>query len=102
LEIVNLKVEALGPLPPMHAGYRLNRPAESAALKGHRPVYLPERQEMAAWPVYDRAALLPDGVIEGPALIEEPESTCVINAGDRVKVDANLNLIAEIAANERN
>ncbi|HVT50274.1 MAG TPA: hydantoinase/oxoprolinase family protein [Dongiaceae bacterium] len=102
LEIVNLKVEALGPPPAMHAGYRLDRPGGSEALKGRRQVYRPERGDMEAWPVYDRAALRPGRVIEGPALIEEQESTCVINAGDRVTVDANLNLIADIAVGERN
>jgi N-methylhydantoinase A len=101
LEIVNLKVEALGPPPQMRSGYHLNRKAEGKALKGHRMVYQPEQHGMVQWPVYDRAALLPDHTVEGPALIEEQESTCIINAGDKVRVDANLNLIADIAPNER-
>jgi N-methylhydantoinase A len=101
LEIVNLKVEALSPPPPMRSGYHLNRKAEGKALKGHRMVYQPEQHGMAQWPVYDRAALLPDHTVEGPALIEEQESTCIINAGDKVRVDANLNLIADIAPSER-
>ena len=36
--------------------------------------------------------------IAGPALIEENESTCVVGAGDRVVVDARLNLVADITS----
>ncbi len=100
LEIVNLKVEALGPPPPMQSGYRLNRKAEGKALKGQRLVYQPERQAMAPVPVYDRAALKPGDRIDGPALIEEQESTSVINEGDKVEVDENLNLIVQIASSD--
>ena len=101
LEIVNVKVEAVGPPPSMQAGYHLLRKADGAALKGRRQVYSPEAQGMVSCPVYDRAALKPGDTVEGPALIEEKESTSVINAGDRVTVDAGLNLIADIAVAER-
>jgi N-methylhydantoinase A/oxoprolinase/acetone carboxylase beta subunit len=39
----------------------------------------------------------PGVTIEGPALIEEQESTCVIGIGDKLRVDAQGNLIAELA-----
>lgn len=35
--------------------------------------------------------------LNGPALIEERESTVVVGAGDAVTVDARFNLIAELA-----
>jgi N-methylhydantoinase A len=101
LEIVNLKVEALGPPPPMQAGYHLLRTASGQALKGHRRVYQPDADGDASWPVYVWSALTPGQVLDGPALIEDAESTCVINAGDRIRVDRGLNLIADIAVNER-
>jgi len=37
-------------------------------------------------------------VVNGPALIEEHESTCVITGGTSVTVDAHYNLIAELSA----
>jgi N-methylhydantoinase A len=52
---------------------------------------------MVAFPVWDRYALRPGDRIEGPALIEERESTCVLRPGDVATVDAELNLVAEIA-----
>ena len=36
--------------------------------------------------------------IDGPALIEEHESTCVVGRGDHVSVDEHLNLIIEVGA----
>ena len=50
--------------------------------------------------VLDRYALEPGTTIEGPAVIEERESTCVLGPGDRAVVDAHLNLVAD-PANEQ-
>ena len=47
--------------------------------------------------VLDRYALEVGTTIEGPAVIEERESTCVLGPGDRATVDARLNLVAELA-----
>jgi N-methylhydantoinase A len=46
--------------------------------------------------VYDRYALAPGAVFEGPALVEERESTCVVGPGARVTVDAFRNLVIEL------
>ena len=97
VEIVNWKVEAIGPAPSLGEGYTLTGSAGSAkAQKGIRLAYDPARGGMAEWPVYDRYALTPGATVTGPALIEERESTCVIGAGDKVTVDARYNLIAEL------
>jgi N-methylhydantoinase A len=50
--------------------------------------------------VLDRYALEVGTMIEGPAVIEERESTCVLGRGDRATVDAHLNLVAELANEE--
>ncbi len=97
-EIVNWKVEAVGPTPALAEGHGTSGagPAERA-LKGTRQAYDPSRSGLAAWPVYDRYALAPGAIVKGPALIEERESTCVIGAGDSVTVDPHFNLIAELS-----
>jgi len=51
-------------------------------------------------PVYDRHDLRIGAVIDGPALIEERESTVVIGIGDRVQVDQFGNLVAELTSAE--
>ncbi len=99
-EIVNWKVEAVGPTPSLAEGHGGSAAgAADKALKGTREAYDPTNKGgLAAWPVYDRYALAPGAIIKGPALIEEHESTCVIGAGDSVTVDAHFNLIAELSA----
>jgi len=99
-EIVNWKLEAAGPAPDLGAGYRLSAGGAGGggrALKGTRPAYDPARGRLADWPVYDRYALAPGQSLTGPALIEERESTCVVGAGEVVRVDARHNLVAELA-----
>ena len=53
---------------------------------------------MSEWPVYDRYALSPGASITGPALVEERESTCVIDGGHVASVDAHYNLVADLEA----
>ena len=48
----------------------------------------------------DRYALEVGTTVEGPAVIEERESTCVLGPGDRATVGARLNLVAELANEE--
>jgi len=46
--------------------------------------------------VYDRYGLAPGATIEGPAIVEERESTAVIGPGGRVRVDETLMLRVEL------
>ena len=43
--------------------------------------------------VFQRSALLPGHVIEGPAIIEQLDATTLVYPGDRATVDAAGNLI---------
>ncbi len=98
-EIVNWKVEAVGPAPDLGPGYSLSGPAGTAkALKGARLAYDPGSSRLIEWPVYDRYALAPGASVTGPALIEERESTCVIDSGHVATVDARYNLVADLGA----
>jgi N-methylhydantoinase A len=101
LEVVNWKVEAVGPLPGMGEGYQLVRAtAETVLRKGTRAAYFPERGGFVDCPVYNRYALQPGAMIEGPALVEENESTCAIGVGDTVRVDERYNLVGELTETE--
>ncbi|MSP68431.1 MAG: hydantoinase/oxoprolinase family protein [Alphaproteobacteria bacterium] len=95
--ITGLKVEAIGPDP---LG---GRPFQIVA--GDAPTRRPARRLADVdgrgardCAVYDRRALAPGAVVAGPALIEEAESTCVIGACDRARIDADGNLVVELAA----
>jgi N-methylhydantoinase A len=99
IEIVNWKVEAVGPRPVAGGRYlsTASHPPGSAG-KGKRRAFFPEADGFVETPVFNRYALSPGDMVEGPALIEENESTCVVGLGDRVTVDAHCNLIASFGA----
>jgi len=94
VEIVNWKMEGVGPEPPtgMRSPYR--RP-DAPAASGTRAVYEPGRG-FVPWHVYKRAALVAGDVVQGPALVEEDESTVVIGTDDRASVDALGHLIVSL------
>jgi N-methylhydantoinase A len=70
------------------------RPAEDA-FKGTRDVMLQRQEGFRPTPVFDRARLATGNVIQGPALVEESQSTTVVPGGWRVEVDPNANLVLE-------
>ncbi|ORE96190.1 N-methylhydantoinase A [Stappia sp. 22II-S9-Z10] len=100
LAIVALKVEAVGPRPGMPAGLAGGEEAgaASAALKGRRRAFFPAAGGMVECPVYDRYLIAAGETIAGPALIEERESTILIDAGDTATVQPSGAVVAAIAA----
>ena len=99
LELVTWKVEASveGTAPSLELAVEA---AAGDALKGTRRAYFEAADAYVPCPVYDRYKLGPGAEIEGPALIEERESTCVVDAGWGVKLDAHGNLIADRKADQ--
>jgi N-methylhydantoinase A len=96
-EAITWRVRVSGPRPaiaPRRAGQRPARVEE--ALKGFRPAYFAEYGDFRPTPVYDRYALGPGAVIEGPAVIEERESTVVLGPRAVARVDDRLNLVGEL------
>jgi N-methylhydantoinase A len=97
VEAITWRVRVSGPRPaiaPRRAGQRPARVEE--ALKGFRPAYFAEYGDFRPTPVYDRYALGPGAVIEGPAVIEERESTVVLGPRAVARVDDRLNLVGEL------
>ncbi len=66
------------------------------ALKGHRPVFFPGNKDKILSPVYERYDLPPDTRLEGPAVVEEKESTAVIHPGDLFEIDEGGSLIVHV------
>ena len=77
------------PLPPASA-------TRAGPIKGTRPVYFPEFREFRPTTVYDRYELLPEAAFDGPAIVEERESTFVIGPGGHFEVAASGNIIVAI------
>ncbi|MEI8153389.1 MAG: hydantoinase/oxoprolinase family protein [Hyphomicrobiales bacterium] len=70
--------------------------AEAGMLKGKRPVWFPEAGGFIECRVYDRYSVGPGSVIEGPAIIEERESTIVLTPKSSATVDADYNILVEL------
>ena len=99
IELVNWKVEVTGPQPDVQTRHGLSGAlAKGEALKGRRKAYFPEAKAYVDCPVYNRYAMKPGTTIEGPALVEERESTCVIGIGHSATIDASYNLVITLRA----
>jgi N-methylhydantoinase A len=91
LEGVSWRVLASGPRPTVNL--RSTTAASTAdARKGERLVYFPEWEEHRPVPVYDRYLLQAGASFDGPAIVEERESTTVIGPAAKVVVDDARNL----------
>jgi N-methylhydantoinase A/oxoprolinase/acetone carboxylase beta subunit len=91
IESVTWRVRAQSPspvLPAVAAGFR-----DADPYKGDRQIYLPERGEFGKVPVYDRYRLRRGVTMQGPAIVEEVESTTVVGAAFTFEVDASDNLV---------
>ncbi|NKB70578.1 MAG: hydantoinase/oxoprolinase family protein [Candidatus Latescibacteria bacterium] len=87
VELVNVRLRASG---------RIARPASQplavgsgvvAAQRSVRPVYFAECEGFVECPIYDRYKLEGEAVVEGPAVIEEIDSTTVLHPGYVARVD---------------
>jgi N-methylhydantoinase A/oxoprolinase/acetone carboxylase beta subunit len=88
LEFINFKVRASLPerllqLPKLEKkGYSLDE-----ATKGQRKAYSPMARDFILYTVYDRYKLSPAVKFQGPAIIEEKESTLIVGEDALVSVD---------------
>ena len=93
IDVVSWRLVAEGPTPEL-ASFADEQRAGGEVRKGARPVWLPAERRFAEVPVYDRYALSPGSELEGPAIIEERESTVVVAAPAKLRLDDRRNLVA--------
>ena len=93
-EVITWRVRASGPKAPVSlASLRGESGAARDARKGTRPVFFSELGKYVDTPVYDHYALVPGVPVEGPAIIEQRESTVVMGPNASAWLDAQHNLI---------
>jgi len=97
LEVINWRVVASGPRPAMNLKLPRDAAQRTKARKGSRLAYFPEYGRYVETPVYDRYALAPGAQFDGPAIVEERESTLIMGARGRARVDERLNVMVEFA-----
>ncbi len=95
VEIVNVRVRAIGRLPrPPLVPIKAGRADPSAALLDHRSVVLADQVTEA--PFYDGQKLQPGHKLKGPAVVVHPDTTIFVGPGDRLAMDVYKNLIINI------
>jgi N-methylhydantoinase A len=100
LEGVNWRLEAFLPGRVVQLPKVADKPV-GLAVKRSRRAYFPELDGYADCPVYDRYQLSLGTTFDGPAVVEERESTTVILPGDSARVDEYGNLIVEFGRDYR-
>ncbi|MCL4459922.1 MAG: hydantoinase/oxoprolinase family protein [Chloroflexi bacterium] len=102
VEMVNLRVSTLGLMakPPIKRE-ALGDSDTRLALKGKRQASFDPEGGFIECPVYERTCLKPGNVVEGPAIIEQKDSTVIIYPRHRAYLDAYRNLIIDVSAGFR-
>jgi N-methylhydantoinase A len=97
VELVNARAAAVGLAPPVEFA-TVSVPSGEPVAKESRRVYFDEVGDFTETPVYARAQLAPDAVIDGPAIVEQMDTTVLIPPNARARVDSRLNLVVEVDA----
>jgi N-methylhydantoinase A len=95
IEAVTWRSILSGPTPELTL-YQIPVNTQPNALKGKREVFFPEYPAPFEVPVFERTLLIPGFTIDGPAIIEEKESTLIIGPDCQLIVDVYKNLIVEM------
>jgi N-methylhydantoinase A len=87
VEIVNVVLSSKGRIPKPQLKEVASGPQSAAtAQKGVRDVFFAETGGFIETPLYNRYALQDGNVVEGPAIIEEVDSTLVVHPGAKAHV----------------
>jgi len=93
LEAITWRLEVSAPRPEIRLGNGEGDANPDEAQKGERGIYLPEEEGFATVPVYDRYLLGPGATFEGPAVVEERESTVILGPEGWAEIDGARNLV---------
>ena len=96
IEVLTWRLRATGIKPELKLRFSERKGTIAEARKGMRQVYFHEQRGFMDSAVYDRYAIPPGSVFQGPAVVEERESTVIIGPGATVQVDSSLNLLVTL------
>jgi N-methylhydantoinase A len=94
-EFVYLRIAALGKIPkPKFKKEKEGNRKPARGLKGKRKIFV--QGKYVSLPIYERTLLRPGDKIQGPAVIEQMDSTTFLSNGRQAQVDPYLNLVVTI------
>lgn len=101
-KLVNINTSVIGVRPPLDLSLLIDPAGRQAnvtdALTGSRPVFFDT--DWVETPIYARERLPIDAAFSGPAIIEQMDTTIVLEPGDRVTGDTQGNLIIHVGAGQ--
>ncbi len=97
VEIYRLNLTAVGVTPKAElAEYKTNGSAVPAPMTT-RPVWFDENDDAVDTPIYNRDDLAAGVTVDGPAIIEQVDSTTVVPPGVKAEIDPWLNIRMQIS-----
>jgi N-methylhydantoinase A len=100
IEIVNARVAAIGVSPPTELKRGMNANGD-ASPRETRSVYFEESSTWMDTPIYERSALGPASRLDGPAIIEQGDTTVLVPPGTSLEVDQYLNIVIDVGTGGR-
>ena len=96
VELVTIRLEAVGTVSKADL-FKANsvKCSDAPSPAGSRVVWMPEFSGRGRCPVFDRSDLRFGHVLEGPAIVEQMDTTTLVLPGMRAAVDKFLNLILD-------
>jgi N-methylhydantoinase A/oxoprolinase/acetone carboxylase beta subunit len=95
-ESITWRLRATGPDPELAVSFARSVTPRSGVRS--RRAFFPELKAYVDTPVYDRYALKPSTVVQGPVILEERESTAIVGPSGRATVDDDLNLVIHLGS----
>ena len=93
VELMNLRLVAQSAAPSLTLRKLEFHGSRADGLKGKRSAYSGSTNGYLEYQVYDRYMLQPGTTLDGPVIIEERESTTIVDCGGQVKVDGYGTLV---------
>ncbi|MBC5767886.1 hydantoinase B/oxoprolinase family protein [Ramlibacter albus] len=95
LEVMSLRVTAFAPGKTFADAAPVPKDGTVAAA-ARRDAWCPVSEAFVEHAVYHRAALPAGATVQGPAIVEEPESTTIVGKGATMTVDASGSLVVRV------
>jgi N-methylhydantoinase A len=96
IEVINLRVQAVGSVPGSRPERLTPRPSETRRPRQPRRRAIRLDGQTVEATVVDRDVLAPGGSLDGPAIVVQYDTTTFVPPGYRLTVDEWLNLIGEV------
>ena len=96
IEAMSFEVRVAAKGTPLRLAREARADGDPSPTRGRRAVFFRETNGRHETPVYDRDALRPGQRVQGPSLIEAPDTTMLIRPGQSAEMDEYRNLLLAV------